>query len=251
MSLGNGPSLGSHGEDGAIAWTQQDSTAVILFASLVTKKLWIASLSSIPPREPSHVGPWLQVPGATIESSKPDASGAPLLLASDGTVYWTDALHFRSWTASAALQAASENPTSQSAALANLTEWGEVLLAQRTGDGGLLWVRRPPTAARWRLELILRPDLLHLGPNDNLADENVRSLHEFLEGDLPSGLAVPPNPGPGLPYRGNLTRLFQQVYWSISGPETQARIESWLFGNFFGIAIEVWPFHMGDLRVIF
>ncbi|CAK9082118.1 unnamed protein product [Durusdinium trenchii] len=222
---GNGPSLGSHGEDGAIAWTQQDSTAVILFASLVTKKLWIASLSSIPPREPSHVGPWLQVPGATIESSKPDASGAPLLLASDGTVYWTDALHFRSWTASAALQAASENPTSQSAALANLTEWGEVLLAQRTGDGGLLWVRRPPTAARWRLELILRPDLLHLGPNDNLADENVRSLHEFLEGDLPSGLAVPPNPGPGLPYRGNLTRLFQQVYWSISGPETQARID--------------------------
>ena len=103
----------------------------------------------------------------------------------------------------------------------------------------------------------------------------VRLLHEFSEGDVPSAMAVPPSPGPGLPYLGilesaalfgllvdflrasglsghvrecrssgftwsrkfckaqplgipgNLTELFQQVYFSILGPAMQARLVTW------------------------
>ena len=32
----------------------------------------------------------------------------------------------------------------------------------------------------------------------------VRWLHGFSEGDVPSAIAVPPSPGPGLPYLGIL-----------------------------------------------
>ena len=32
----------------------------------------------------------------------------------------------------------------------------------------------------------------------------VRLLHDFSEGDVPSAMAVPPSPGPGLPYLGIL-----------------------------------------------
>ena len=229
MGNGTGPSLGLHGEDGAIAWTQQDSNAAIFFASAVTKKMWIASLTSIPPRASSHVGPWLQVPGAVIESQGPQA---PLLLASDGTVYWTDAFHLRSQTLLAALASAQGETSSETSEFLDLATWGEVLLVEArhsdsTDFGGLLWVRRPQVGSRLRLELLLSKDEVANGPNANLQNGNLRFLHEFLDGDLPSALAVPPRPGPGLPYRGNVTKLFQQVYWTVSGPEMQARIESW------------------------
>ena len=38
-----------------------------------------------------------------------------------------------------------------------------------------------------------------------------RTLYSFLEGDQPSALAVQPAPGPGLPYRGNVTQLYQPL----------------------------------------
>ncbi|OLP95066.1 BTB/POZ domain-containing protein KCTD12 [Symbiodinium microadriaticum] len=43
----------------------------------------------------------------------------------------------------------------------------------------------------------------------------VRLLHDFSEGDVPSAMAVPPSPGPGLPYLGNLTELFQQDHLDL------------------------------------
>lgn len=90
---GTGAALGLHGEEGALAWTSKELTAVIFFASKMTKKLWVATLTSIPPRDASHVGAWIEVPGASVATS---GAAKPVLTAREGTVYWTDAESVRS-----------------------------------------------------------------------------------------------------------------------------------------------------------
>ncbi|CAL1157106.1 unnamed protein product [Cladocopium goreaui] len=222
---GTGAALGLHGEEGALAWTfwtSNELTAVMFFASKMTKKLWVATLTSIPPRDASHVGTWIEVIGASVTTS--GAGAKPVLLAREGIVYWTDADaggSFRSLDVPSALAGATATT------LAQLGEgaWGEVHVAELTNDGRFLWIRQPAAETQLRLELILSLDALQEGPTSNYATGNVRTLYSFLDGDQPSGLAVQPAPGPGLPYRGNITQLYQQVYWSVSGPDTQARID--------------------------
>lgn len=222
---GTGAALGLHGEEGALAWTfwtSNELTAVMFFASKMTRKLWVATLTSIPPRDASHVGTWIEVIGASVTTS--GAGAKPVLLAREGIVYWTDADaggSFRSLDVPSALAGATATT------LAQLGEgaWGEVHVAELTNDGRFLWIRQPAAETQLRFELILSLDALQEGPTSNYATGNVRTLYSFLDGDQPSGLAVQPTPGPGLPYRGNITQLYQQVYWSVSGPDTQARID--------------------------
>ena len=137
--------LGVHGEDGSIAWTQRDLTAVLFFASKVTQKLWMATLSSIPPRDPSHLSPWFQVPGvimATTVAPPISVVPPPVLLAKDGTVYWTNGNNdskttFRSWDVMAALTAAmetSETTVVPGTLVASLDDWGEIWVAEVTSD---------------------------------------------------------------------------------------------------------------------
>jgi hypothetical protein len=54
------------------------------------RRLWVATLTSIPPRDASHVGTWIEVIGASVTTS--GAGAKPVLLAREGIVYWTDAL---------------------------------------------------------------------------------------------------------------------------------------------------------------
>lgn len=219
---GTGAALGLHGEEGALAWTSRDLTAVIFFASKMTKKLWVASLTSIPPRDASHVGSWLEVVDASIATS----SAKPVLVAREGSVYWTDTQEggsFRSLDVPSALAAGDATTLAQLGDAESA--WGQVTVAEVTNDGRFLWIRQPAAETQLRLELILSLDALQEGPTSNYATGNVRTLYNFLDGDQPSGLAVQPSPGPGLPYRGNVTELYQQVYWSVSGPDTQARID--------------------------
>ena len=136
--------LGVHGEDGSIAWTQRDLTAVLFFASKVTQKLWMATLSSIPPRDPSHLSPWFQVPGvimATTVAQPIPVVPVPVLLAKDGMVYWTNGNNdtkttFRSWDVMAALTAAmtSETTVVPGTLVTSLDDWGEIWVAEVTSD---------------------------------------------------------------------------------------------------------------------
>ena len=131
--------LGVHGEDGSIAWTQRGLTALLVFASKVTQKLWMANLSSIPPRDPSHLSPWFQVPGVIMAVSTPVV---PVLLAKDGMVYWTNGNNdtgttFRSWDVMTALTAAmgtSESMVAPGTLVASLASWGEIWVAEVTND---------------------------------------------------------------------------------------------------------------------
>ncbi|CAJ1379076.1 unnamed protein product, partial [Effrenium voratum] len=212
---GTGPNLA---EDGALAWTQQGLVAMIFFASNLTQKLWVANLSSVPPRLPSHLGPWLEVPGLTKGP----------LVASNGVVYWGDGASFRSWSAQDALNAAAGLPSSGSEVLAQLgsgsSGWGELRAAAPAHGGGMFWVRNK-SHSQLQLELVKDVTQLFAGPEANFISGNVETLHTLLEGDEVSALAVPPAPSAGLPFMGNVTRLFQQVYWSVAGPDMQARID--------------------------
>ena len=138
-TTGTGPSLG---EEGALAWTQDAGMAMVFFASSLTNKLWVSNLSSVPPRDPSHLGPWMEVlQGAQATSARPQI---PVLLARDGIVFWSDSTALKRWNAVDALNAAGGGGTAQGSALAQLgsgsDEWGELLVAEATHDGGILWI---------------------------------------------------------------------------------------------------------------
>ncbi|CAE7811872.1 unnamed protein product [Symbiodinium sp. CCMP2592] len=222
-ATGTGPNLG---EEGALAWTQNAGMAMVFFASSLTNKLWVSNLSSVPPRDSSHLGPWMEVlEGSQATSARPQV---PVLFARDGMVLWSDTLVLRTWSAKDALEAAALGGQSAGSAVAQLGSgadaWGELLVAESTHDGGMLWIRQVGSNPA-QLEHVLQLESLIDGPNANVATGNVRWLHGFSEGDVPSAIAVPPTPGPGLPYLGNLTELFQQVYFSILGPTLQARLD--------------------------
>ena len=164
-----GPSLG---EEGALAWTQDAGLAMVFFASSLTKKLWVSNLSSVPPRDASHLGPWMELVQGQDTSARPQI---PVLVAKDGRMLWSDEIALRSWKAVDALNDASAGGSSGST-VAQLglgsDAWGELLAAEASHDGGLLWVRRvdgnPP-----QLEHVLHLDSLIDGPGANYASGNV------------------------------------------------------------------------------
>ena len=173
---GSGPNLG---EEGALAWTQDAGMAMVFFASSLTNKLWVSNLSSVPPRDSSHLGPWMEVlEGSQATSARPQV---PVLLARDGMVLWSDTLVLRTWSAKDALEAAALGGQSAGSAVAQLgvggDAWGELLVAESTHDGGMLWIRQvgsnPP-----QLEHVLQLESLIDGPNANAATGNVAWLSD-------------------------------------------------------------------------
>ncbi|CAE7510869.1 KCTD12 [Symbiodinium necroappetens] len=204
-ATGTGPNLG---EEGALAWTQDAGMAMVFFASSLTNKLWFSNLSSVPPRDSSHLGPWMEVlsqgsQGSQATSARPQV---PVLLARDGMVLWSDNLVLRTWRAVDALETAAVGGQSGSAVAqlgVGADAWGELLVAEATHDGGLLWIRQVGSSPP-QLEYVLQLESLIDGPNANAASGNVRLLHEFSEGDVPSAMAV---------------------YFSILGPAMQARLD--------------------------
>lgn len=48
------------------------------------------------------------------------------------------------------------------------------------------------------------------GPNAAALAGTLRTLYSFLPNDLPSALAVAPPAGPGLPFRGNTSKLYER-----------------------------------------
>ncbi|CAJ1430605.1 unnamed protein product [Effrenium voratum] len=152
-------------------------------------------------------------------------------------VYWGDGASFRSWSAQDALNAAAGLPSSGSEVLAQLgsgsSGWGELRAAAPAHGGGMLpgesasrrfWVRNK-SHSQLQLELVKDVTQLFAGPEANFISGNVETLHTLLEGDEVSALAVPPAPSAGLPFMGNVTRLFQQVYWSVAGPDMQDHLD--------------------------
>ena len=172
-ATGTGPNLE---EEGALAWTQDAGVAMVFFASSLTNKLWVANLSSVPPRDPSHLGPWMEVlRGAEATSARPQI---PVLLAMDGMVLWSDTTALRTWSAVDALNAAASGGSSPGSELAQLgagAAWGELLVAEATHDGGLLWIRQVGSSPP-QLERVLRLEALLDGPAANSATGNAAWL---------------------------------------------------------------------------
>ncbi|OLP95060.1 hypothetical protein AK812_SmicGene22868 [Symbiodinium microadriaticum] len=183
-ATGTGPNLG---EEGALAWTQDAGMAMVFFASSLTNKLWVSNLSSVPPRDSSHLGPWMEVlegsQGSQATSARPQV---PVLLARDGVVLWSDNLVLRTWRAVDALETAAVGGQSAGSAVAQLgvgaDAWGELLVAEATHDGGLLWIRQVGSSPP-QLEYVLQLESLIDGPNANAATGNVARLSDSSPAD--------------------------------------------------------------------
>ncbi|CAE8659495.1 unnamed protein product [Polarella glacialis] len=220
-------------EEGSLALSAENGLPALFFASSVTSRLWSSALSSVPPRQPTDLGPWLEVL-AVDAGTWPSAPRVPLLLAHLGWLYWSDENHLRRIEVAEVLAAASagENISEAGEAVAaiggNSNSWGTILALAGASDGGLLWARTPVSSTRAQLEAVsvagLESSLLE-GPANATKQGHLRLLHLFLEFDEPVALAVPPKPIPGMPALGNATKLEQQVYWAIQGPPGNARIQ--------------------------
>ncbi|CAE8620549.1 unnamed protein product, partial [Polarella glacialis] len=119
-------------EEGSLALSAENGLPALFFASSVTSRLWSSALSSVPPRQPTDLGPWLEVL-AVDAGTWPSAPRVPLLLAHLGWLYWSDENHLRRIEVAEVLAAASagENISEAGEAVAaiggNSNSWGTIL----------------------------------------------------------------------------------------------------------------------------